>query len=96
MTTVERLRTTLEALNLTAVDARLESLLESASKKKPSYGDFLLEVMSAGSRRPKTALSENAAATGSPALREDLRSVRLPALDRRAADPRIADAAIRA
>jgi DNA replication protein DnaC len=47
MTTVERLRTTLAALNLTAVDARLESLLESASKKEPSYGDFLLEVMSA-------------------------------------------------
>src|ERR1700685_3324225 len=47
MTTVERLRTTLAALNLTAVDARLESLLESASKKEPSYGDFLLEVISA-------------------------------------------------
>jgi DNA replication protein DnaC len=47
MTTVERLRTTLVALNLTAVDARLESLLENASKKEPSYGDFLLEVMSA-------------------------------------------------
>src|ERR1700676_4056336 len=47
MTTVERLRTTLAALSLTAIDARLETLLESASKKEPSYGDFLLEVMSA-------------------------------------------------
>jgi DNA replication protein DnaC len=47
MTTVERLRTTLAALNLTAIDARLETLLESASKKEVSYGDFLLEVMSA-------------------------------------------------
>src|ERR1700674_5533892 len=47
MTTVERLRTTLAALNLTAVHARLESLLENAGKKEPSYGDFLLEVMSA-------------------------------------------------
>ena len=46
-TTVERIRTTLAALNLTAIDARLEALLESASKKEPSYGDFLLDVMSA-------------------------------------------------
>ena len=46
-TTVERLRTTLAALSLTAIDARLETLLESASKKEPAYGDFLLEVMSA-------------------------------------------------
>ena len=46
-TTVERLRTTLAALNLTAIDARLETSLEAASKKEPSYGDFLLEVMSA-------------------------------------------------
>jgi len=45
--TLERLRTTLASLNLTAVDARLEALLESASKKEPSYADFLLEVMSA-------------------------------------------------
>src|SRR5271154_4546353 len=36
-----------------------------------------------GSRCPAAALSEDAAATGSPALREDIRSVRLrlPALD---------------
>src|SRR5271165_5500060 len=46
-TTVERLRTTLAALSLTAIDARLETLLESASKKELAYGDFLLEVMSA-------------------------------------------------
>jgi DNA replication protein DnaC len=43
----KRLRTTLGALSLTAIDARLEALLESASKKEPSYGDFLLEVMNA-------------------------------------------------
>ena len=47
MTTLERLRTTLTALSLTAIDARLEALLEGAAKKEPSYGDFLLEVMSA-------------------------------------------------
>src|SRR6266852_3860094 len=47
MTPLERLRTTLAALSLTAIDARLETLLEGASKKEPAYGDFLLEVMSA-------------------------------------------------
>ena len=45
MTPVEQLRTTLGTLSLTAIDARLEGLLESASKKEPSYADFLLEVM---------------------------------------------------
>src|SRR5947199_5568616 len=45
--TLERLRTTLTALSLSAIDARLETLLESASKKEPAYADFLLEVMSA-------------------------------------------------
>src|SRR5690349_1023349 len=47
MTPLERLRTTLAGLSLTAIDARLETLLEAASKKEPSYADFLLEVMSA-------------------------------------------------
>src|SRR5689334_10438190 len=46
MSTLERLRTTLAALNLAAIDARLEALLESASKKEPAYADFLLEAMS--------------------------------------------------
>src|SRR5687767_12135730 len=46
MTTLERLRATLTALSLTAIDARLEALLESASKKESAYADFLLEVMS--------------------------------------------------
>jgi DNA replication protein DnaC len=45
--TVERLRTALAALNLTAIDARLETLLENAAKKEPAYADFLLDVMSA-------------------------------------------------
>ena len=47
MTPLDRLRTTLTGLSLTAIDARLEALLEAASKKEPSYADFLLEVMSA-------------------------------------------------
>jgi len=42
---IEQLRTTLAALNLTAIDARLEGLLETASKNEPAYADFLLEVM---------------------------------------------------
>jgi DNA replication protein DnaC len=46
MTTLERLRIALGALNLTAIDARLEPLLEAASKKEPAYADFLLEVIS--------------------------------------------------
>lgn len=45
MTTIEQLRTTLETLSLTAVDARLESLLESAAKQEPAYADFLLTVL---------------------------------------------------
>jgi DNA replication protein DnaC len=46
MTPLERLRTVLAALNLTAIDARLEAMLEGASKQEPSYAEFLLEVMS--------------------------------------------------
>ena len=53
MTSIEQLRTTLAAMNLTAIDARLETLLEAASKKEPSYADFLLEVMSAGAEARK-------------------------------------------
>ena len=53
--TLDRLRTALEALNLTAIDARLETLLEEAAKKEPAYADFLLEVMSteANARRQR-------------------------------------------
>ena len=45
MTPVEQLRTTLAALNLTQIDARLEGLLENAAKKEPSYADFLLDLL---------------------------------------------------
>jgi DNA replication protein DnaC len=45
MTTLERLQQTLAALSLTAVEQRVESILEQASKGEPSYGDFLLEVL---------------------------------------------------
>jgi hypothetical protein len=33
------------ALSLTAIEARLEPLLQGASKKESSYADFLLEVI---------------------------------------------------
>ena len=45
MTTIERLQETLGTLTLTAVEARLEGLLEQAAKKESSYADFLLEVL---------------------------------------------------
>jgi len=45
MTPVEQLRTAFAVLNLKAIDARLEGLLETASKKERSYAYFLLEVM---------------------------------------------------
>src|SRR2546425_7039698 len=44
-TPIERLQTALEALGLKAVEARLENLLEQASKKEPSYADFLDELL---------------------------------------------------
>jgi DNA replication protein DnaC len=47
MTTIERLREATQALSLGAVDGRLEQLLEQAGKREPSYGDFLLEVLTA-------------------------------------------------
>jgi DNA replication protein DnaC len=45
MTAIEQLRGTLDALGLTALETRLEGLLEHAAKKEPSYADFLLEVL---------------------------------------------------
>jgi DNA replication protein DnaC len=44
-TPIERLQTTLETLGLKAVEQRLENLLEQASKKEPSYADFLDELL---------------------------------------------------
>src|SRR5690349_1098056 len=45
MTTIDKLQDSIGALGLTAVGGRVESLLEQAAKKEPSYGDFLLEVL---------------------------------------------------
>ena len=44
-TPIDRLQTALETLGLKAVEARLENLLEQASKKEPSYADFLDELL---------------------------------------------------
>jgi DNA replication protein DnaC len=45
MTAVERLHEVSRGLGLSALDGRLEALLEQASKKDPSYADFLLDVL---------------------------------------------------
>ena len=45
MTAIEELQTALNGLGLKAVEARLENLLEEASKKAPSYADFLSELL---------------------------------------------------
>src|ERR1700730_15652467 len=46
MTPIERLQTALNGLGLKAIEARLEGMLEQASKKEPSYADFLDELLS--------------------------------------------------
>ena len=47
MTPIERLQTALNGLGLKAVEARLEGLLEQASKRGPSYADFMDELWKA-------------------------------------------------
>ena len=42
---IEQLRDSLSALSLTAIEARLENLLEQAAKAEPTYGDFLQQVL---------------------------------------------------
>lgn len=45
MTPIECIQTSLQSLGLKAIEARLENLLEQASKKEPSYADFLDELL---------------------------------------------------
>lgn len=46
MTPIERLQSALNGLGLKAIDARIEGLLKQASKKEPSYAEFLDELLS--------------------------------------------------
>lgn len=46
MTAIEQIQGALHSLGLKAVEARLESLLEQAAKKEPSYADFLNDLLS--------------------------------------------------
>jgi len=46
MTAIEGLQATLNGLGLKAVEARLENLLEQASKQEPSYAEFLQDLLS--------------------------------------------------
>ena len=45
MTPLEQLQGTLGSLGLTALEARLEAVLEQASQQEPSYAGFLLEAL---------------------------------------------------
>lgn len=45
MTPIEQIQGALHSLGLKAVEARLESLLEQAAKKEPSYADFLNDLL---------------------------------------------------
>jgi len=44
-TTIEHLQSALNGLGLKAIEARLENLLEQASKTEPGYADFLQDVL---------------------------------------------------
>ena len=47
MTAIERLHVTLASLGLTAIEAKLDGLLERASKAETSYAEFLADVLGA-------------------------------------------------
>src|SRR6476659_9821962 len=47
MTAIERLHVTLASLGLTAIQAKLDGLLERASKAETSYAEFLADVLGA-------------------------------------------------
>ena len=47
MTAIERLHVTLASLGLTAIETKLEGLLETASKAETSYAEFLADVLGA-------------------------------------------------
>ena len=75
-TPIERLHTALETLGLKAVEARLENLLEQASKKEPSYADFLDELLSCEIEARRTRYLRARLQLAHLPFREDLRTVR--------------------
>ena len=79
MTAIEGLQSALNGLWLKAGEARLESLLEQASKKEPSYADAELLGCGVDARRSRSACQ---AATRASAVCKDLRSVRFCAAPR--------------
>jgi hypothetical protein len=70
-TPIERLHTALESLGLKALQARLENLLEQASKKEPSYADFLDEPL----RSSPNSLPASQAAVGASPFCEKIRAI---------------------
>jgi hypothetical protein len=51
MMPIERIQTSLPSHGLKTIEARLENPLEQASKKEPSYADFLTNCWGARSTR---------------------------------------------
>lgn len=54
MTAIDRLQNAANSLGLKAVEARLENLLEQASKAEPSYAEFLDQVLSCETEARRT------------------------------------------
>jgi len=79
------------SLSLTAIDARPETLLETAAKQEPAYADFLLHVMSTESRRRRQRYLKRGS-NWRTRVHKDLRSVRL-CLSRRSTNVRSASCA---
>ena len=77
MTALERIQGALQGLGLKAVEARLEGLLEQAAKQEPSYADFLDELLACEVDAPAKSVSAGASAVGAPAVRQELRPVRV-------------------
>jgi hypothetical protein len=83
----------LAALSLAAIDARLEGLLEGASKKEPSYADYLREV---SRYRPQLYLKARLQLAQLPLPYLRAFRFRLSAIYRQAADPQAVHSALRA
>lgn len=80
------MRTLLPTLNLTVVDARLETLLESASKNQAAYADFLLAVINTEVDARRQRYLKTRLQTGASAVTENVRPIRFrvpPSIDER-------------